>query len=130
VADTHEPRLPAKEGKGELLNRHPVNEAAQAHAAENGVSGSTRFEVATAKDYPVAATPAKTLEATSNVASPAPRNQPTVPTFSAAEIAGHLAHGDWLTGASRRRDSGGGPARSDGWRAQLDEAAHYDHACG
>jgi hypothetical protein len=28
-----------------------VNEAAQAHAAENGVSGSTRFEVATAKDY-------------------------------------------------------------------------------
>jgi hypothetical protein len=44
----------------------------------------------------VAATPAKTLEATSNVASPAPRNQPTVPTFSGAEIAGLLARGDWL----------------------------------
>ncbi len=44
----------------------------------------------------VAAAPAKTLEATSTVASPAPRNQPTVPTFSAAEIAGLLARGDWL----------------------------------
>ena len=44
----------------------------------------------------VAATPAKTLEATSTVASPAPRNQPTVPTFSGAEIAGLLARGDWL----------------------------------
>ena len=44
----------------------------------------------------VAATPAKTLEATSNVPSPAPRNQPTVPTFSGAEIAGLLARGDWL----------------------------------
>jgi len=44
----------------------------------------------------VAATPAKTLEATSTVASPAPRNHPTVPTFSAAEIAGLLARGDWL----------------------------------
>src|SRR5271155_3776568 len=44
----------------------------------------------------VAATPAKTLEATSTVASPAPRNQPTAPTFSAAEIAGLLARGDWL----------------------------------
>ena len=43
----------------------------------------------------VAATPT-TLEATSNVASPAPRNHPTVPTFSAAEIAGLLARGDWL----------------------------------
>jgi hypothetical protein len=44
----------------------------------------------------VAATPAKTLESTSTVASPAPQNQPTVPTFSAAEIAGLLARGDWL----------------------------------
>jgi len=44
----------------------------------------------------VAATPAKTLEATSTDASPAPRNLPTVPTFSAAEIAGLLARGDWL----------------------------------
>jgi hypothetical protein len=44
----------------------------------------------------VAATPAKTLESTSTVASPAPRNQPTVPTFSAAGIAGLLARGDWL----------------------------------
>ena len=44
----------------------------------------------------VAATPAKTPEATSNVASPAPRNQPTVPTFSGAEIAGLLARGDWF----------------------------------
>ena len=32
---------------------HPGSiEAAQAHAAENSVSGNTRFEVATAKDYP------------------------------------------------------------------------------
>jgi hypothetical protein len=44
----------------------------------------------------VAATPAKLLEATSTVASPAPRNQPNVPTFSGAEIAGLLARGDWL----------------------------------
>ena len=44
----------------------------------------------------VAATPAKMLEATSTVASPAPRNPPTVPTFSGAEIAGLLARGDWL----------------------------------
>ena len=44
----------------------------------------------------VAATPAKALEATSTAASPAPRNQPTVPTYSAAEIAGFLARGDWL----------------------------------
>jgi hypothetical protein len=44
----------------------------------------------------IAATPAKTLEATSTVASPASRNQQTVPTFSAAEIAGLLARGDWL----------------------------------
>jgi hypothetical protein len=44
----------------------------------------------------VVATPSKTLEATSTVASPVPRNQPTVPTFSAAEIAGLLARGDWL----------------------------------
>jgi hypothetical protein len=44
----------------------------------------------------VAGTPAKMLEATSNVASPAPRNPPNVSTFSAAEIAGLLAHGDWL----------------------------------
>ena len=44
----------------------------------------------------VAATPAKMLEATSTVASTAPRNQPTVPTFSGAEIAGLLARGDWL----------------------------------
>ena len=29
-------------------------------------------------------------------ASPAPRNQPTVPAFSAAEVAGLLARGDWL----------------------------------
>lgn len=41
----------------------------------------------------VAATPAKPLEATSTVAPPAPRNQPTVPTLSAA---GLLARGDWL----------------------------------
>jgi hypothetical protein len=39
---------------------------------------------------------AKTLEATSNFASPAPRNQPTVRAFSAAEIAALLARGDWL----------------------------------
>ena len=44
----------------------------------------------------VAATPAKTLEATSTFASLAPRNQPTVPAFSAAEIAGLVARGDWL----------------------------------
>jgi hypothetical protein len=44
----------------------------------------------------VAAMPAKTPEATSTVASPAPRNQPTVPTFSTAEIAALLARGDWL----------------------------------
>jgi hypothetical protein len=44
----------------------------------------------------VTATPAKTVEATSTVASPGPRNQPTVPTLSAAEIAGLLARGDWL----------------------------------
>ena len=44
----------------------------------------------------VAAPPAKMLEATSTVASPAPRNQPRVPTFSAVEIAGLLARGDWL----------------------------------
>ena len=44
----------------------------------------------------VAATPAKSLEATSTVASPALRNQPTVPTFSGAEMAGLLARGDWL----------------------------------
>ena len=36
------------------------------------------------------------LEATSTVGSPAPRSQPTVPTFSAAETAGLLARGDWL----------------------------------
>jgi hypothetical protein len=40
----------------------------------------------------VTATPATT----STVASPGPRNQPTVPTLSAAEIAGLLARGDWL----------------------------------
>ena len=39
---------------------------------------------------------AKSLEATSTFASPAPRNQPTVPAFSAAEIAALLARGDWL----------------------------------
>ena len=44
----------------------------------------------------VTATPANTVEATSTVASPGPRNQPTVPTLSAAEIAGLLARGDWL----------------------------------
>jgi aerobic-type carbon monoxide dehydrogenase small subunit (CoxS/CutS family) len=44
----------------------------------------------------VAATPADTLEATSTFASPAPPNRPTVPAFSAAEIAGLLARGDWL----------------------------------
>ena len=44
----------------------------------------------------VGTTPGKALEATSTVASPAPRNQPTVPTFSAAEIARLLARGDWL----------------------------------
>ena len=44
----------------------------------------------------VAATPAKTPESTSTVASPAPRNQQTVPTFSAEGIAGLLARGDWL----------------------------------
>ena len=44
----------------------------------------------------VGTTPAKALEATSTVVSPAPRNQPTVPTFSAAQIAGLLARGDWL----------------------------------
>jgi hypothetical protein len=44
----------------------------------------------------VGAPPAKALEATSTVGSPAPRNQPTVPTFSAAETAGLLARGDWL----------------------------------
>jgi hypothetical protein len=45
----------------------------------------------------VATTPAaKTLEATSTFAPPAPRNQPTVPAFSAAEIAALLARGDWL----------------------------------
>ena len=44
----------------------------------------------------VAATPAKMLEATSTVASTAPRNEPTAPTFSGAEIAGLLARGDWL----------------------------------
>jgi hypothetical protein len=36
------------------------------------------------------------LQATSSVASTAPRNQLTVPTFSGAEIAGLLARGDWL----------------------------------
>ena len=44
----------------------------------------------------VAARPAKALEATSTAAAPAPRNQPTVPTYSAAERAGFLARGDWL----------------------------------
>jgi hypothetical protein len=44
----------------------------------------------------VAAMPAKMLEATSTVALPAPRNQPRVPNFSAVEIAGLLARGDWL----------------------------------
>jgi len=44
----------------------------------------------------IAATPAKTFEASSSVAVPAPRSQPTVPTFSATEIAGLLARGDWL----------------------------------
>ena len=44
----------------------------------------------------VAATPAKTLEATSTFASLAPRNQRTVPAFSAAEIAGLVARGDWM----------------------------------
>jgi hypothetical protein len=45
----------------------------------------------------VATTPAaKTLEATSTFGSPAPRNQPTVPAFSAAEIARLLSRGDWL----------------------------------
>ena len=44
----------------------------------------------------VAPTPAKTLEATSTFASLAPRNQPTVPAFSAAEIAGLVARGDWM----------------------------------
>ena len=39
----------------------------------------------------VTATPATT----STVASPGPRNQPTVPTLSPAEIAGLLARGDW-----------------------------------
>ena len=43
----------------------------------------------------VAGTPAKTLEATSTFASPAPRSQATVPAFSAA-VAGLLARGDWL----------------------------------
>jgi hypothetical protein len=68
----------------------------------------------------VAAPPAKMLEATSTVASPAPRNQPRVPTFSAVEIAGLLARGDWLfaTGnvASARllyeRAAGAGEARA------------------
>jgi TPR repeat protein len=36
------------------------------------------------------------LETTSTFASPAPRNQPTMRAFSAAEIAGLLARGDWL----------------------------------
>ncbi len=40
--------------------------------------------------------PTNTVEATSTAASPGPRNQPTVPTLSAAEIAGLLARGDWL----------------------------------
>jgi hypothetical protein len=45
----------------------------------------------------LATTPAaKTPEATSTFASPAPRNQPTMPALSAAEIAGLLARGDWL----------------------------------
>jgi hypothetical protein len=44
----------------------------------------------------ITATPAKTLEATSTIAPPAPRNRLTVPTSSAAEIAGFLARGDWL----------------------------------
>ena len=44
----------------------------------------------------VTATSANTVEATSTVASPGLRSQPTVPTLSAAEIAGLLARGDWL----------------------------------
>jgi hypothetical protein len=44
----------------------------------------------------VAATPPNKVEATSTVASPGLRNQPTVPSLSAAEIAGLLARGDWL----------------------------------
>jgi hypothetical protein len=44
----------------------------------------------------IGASPAKALEATSTVGSPAPRNQPIVPTFSVAETAGLLARGDWL----------------------------------
>jgi hypothetical protein len=43
----------------------------------------------------VAATPAKSLEATSTFTSPAPQNQPVRP-FSGAQIAGLLARGDWL----------------------------------
>ena len=43
----------------------------------------------------VTATPANTVEATSTVASPDPRNQPTAPTLSAVEIARLLARGDW-----------------------------------
>ena len=44
----------------------------------------------------VAVTPAgPTLEAATTVASPEPQKTPTLPTFSAAEIAELLARGDW-----------------------------------
>jgi hypothetical protein len=45
----------------------------------------------------VATTPAAKTPATSTFESPAPRNQPTVPAFSAAEIARLLSRGDWLS---------------------------------
>ena len=84
----------------------------------------------------VAATPAKTLEAPLSVALRAPRSQPTVPIFSAVEIAGLLARGDWLfaTGnvASARllyeRAAGAGEARAAVRLGETFDPVYLDHS--
>jgi len=79
---------------------------------------------------------AKTPEATSTFASPAPQNQPTVPAFSGAEIAGLLARGEWLfaTGdvASARllyeRAANAGEARAAMRLGQTFDPVYLDHS--
>jgi hypothetical protein len=79
---------------------------------------------------------AKRVEATSTVASPVPQNQPTVPAFSGAEIAGLLARGDWLfaTGdvaAGRllyERAANSGEARAAMRLGQTFDPVYLDHS--
>jgi hypothetical protein len=64
--------------------------------AESGAEPAPAVTPTGGPEPKVAVTPAApTLEAASTIAPPAPQKTPTLPSLSAAEIAGLLARGDW-----------------------------------